>query len=150
MMGIFFSYTHIHERETDLSPHLSCSGCLLTSHLQRENDHYKPEKRRIMRSWLVGQDGLNKDDLTKALVDYHDRDILTKAKRLANQRLTDMTMGPDPYDKELNERQIPITKKELNGRTTTHKRSPQVFEELPGKGCDYIRVERYDGHHLGD
>jgi hypothetical protein len=149
-MGIFFSYTHIHERETGICPYLSCGGCLLKDHLRKENDHYKQEKRQVMRSWLAGPDGFNRDDLSKALIDYHNRDILGQATQLAHQRLKDMAMGPDPYDRELNERQVPLTKAELSGRTTMHKRSPQIYEQLPGKGYDYFRQERYDGHSLGD
>jgi hypothetical protein len=149
-MGIFFSYTHIMERETGLSPHLSCAGCLLNEVLRMEADHYKQEKRNIMRSWLVGPDGPNKNDLGKALADYHNRQIVLRAKHLADQRATDSITGQDPYDRELNERQKPLTKKELSGKTTTHHRSPEIYNQSPGTGYDYIRVERYDGHALGD
>lgn len=101
-----------------------------------------------MRSWLAGpDDGLNQDDLGKALADYHSRQIGLLAKKLADQHLEDST---NDYDREFNERQQPFTKQELNGRTTTHHRSPEIYEQLSGEGYNYIRMERYDGHNIGD
>lgn len=149
-MGIFFSYNHIFERQTGLSSYLSCAGCLLKNVLRREADHYKQEKRDIMHSWLVGPQGLNKDDLRKALADYHSRQIVLQAKQLADQYWQDSTTGDDPYDRELNERQKPFTKQELNGKMGMHRRSPQIHEKGPTSGYDYIRLERYDGHGLWD
>jgi hypothetical protein len=151
-MGIFFSYTHIFERENYLSPYLSCVGCLLIDVLRQEADHYKQKKRNIMRSWLVGSDGPNRDDLGKALSDYHNRQIEILAKKLTDQHLRDLTTGnkDDRYDRELNERQKPLTTEELSGKMGTHRRSPQIYEQLSGSGCDYIRVERYDGHGMWD
>jgi hypothetical protein len=119
-------------------------------HLRFETDHYKQEKRRIIRMWLGSPDGMNRDDLSKALADYRDRNVEHLAQQLANQRLTESTTGPDPYDREVEERQKPLTQGELSGRTTTHQRSPEVYEKLPDKAYDYFRQERYDGHRLGD
>jgi hypothetical protein len=147
-MGIFFLYTHIYEKETGLSSALPCAGCLLTSTLREEADHYKQEKRQIVRSWLNGPQGLNKDDLGKALADYHNRQIPLLAKQLGYQYLADSTTGPDPYDKELHERQKPLTKAEKSGKMGMHRRSPQIYESGPGTGYDYIRLERYDGHGM--
>ncbi|KAE9368502.1 hypothetical protein N431DRAFT_414971 [Stipitochalara longipes BDJ] len=148
LMGIFFLYTHIHEKEIGLSSALPCAGCLLTSVLREEDDHYKQEKRQIVRSWLNGPQGLNRDDLGKALADYHHRQILLLAKKLGDQHVEDSTTGPDPYDRELDERQKPLTKHEKNGKMGMHRRSPQIYESGPGTGYDYIRLERYDGHGM--
>jgi hypothetical protein len=148
LMGIFFLYTHIHEKETGLSSALPCAGCLLTSTLREEADHYKQEKKQIVRSWLTGPQGLNKDDLGKALADYHNRQIPLLAKQLGDQYLADSTTGPDPYDRELHERQKPLTKAEKSGKMGMHRRSPQIYESGPGTGYGYIRLERYDGHGM--
>jgi hypothetical protein len=148
-MGIFFAYRDVYEKNAGLSPSLNCGGCLLKGHLRTEADHYKRKKRGIMRTWLAGPGGFNKDDLGKALAEYHSRDIEGLVQLLADQRLADSTSGPDPYDREVNERQIPLTKKELSGKKGTEERSPQINEALPGNNeWEWYAQERYDGHRL--
>jgi hypothetical protein len=148
MMGIFFDYGHIVEKELGLNSALPCAGCLLTSVLREEDDHYKQEKRQIIRTWLKAPNGMgvNKDDLPRALVDYHSRQVALLAKQLVDQHLLDSTTGPDPYDRELRERQKPLTKAEKSGKMGMHQRSPQIYDSGPTTGFDYVRLARYDGH----
>jgi hypothetical protein len=148
LMGIFFFYKHVMMWETEMLSQLICSGCLLVDYLRSESDHYKLEKRRIISSWLAGPEGWNTDDLSKALADFHNRGLARRARELDDKRLRESTTGPDPYDRELNGRQRSYSKQELNGKMSMHGRSPQINEQLSGKGYDYIRVERYDGHRL--
>ncbi|PMD20946.1 hypothetical protein NA56DRAFT_540642, partial [Hyaloscypha hepaticicola] len=51
LMGIFFAYRDVYEKNAGLSPSLNCGGCLIKGHLRTEADHYKRKKRGIMRTW---------------------------------------------------------------------------------------------------
>lgn len=149
MLAVFFSYKEIFETQK-FGQDLCCLGCRLTSILRGERDHYKHEKRRIITTWLKTSKGLNGDNLNRSLYDFVDRDIQGVARRLDQLHLQESTMGPDPYDKENNERQIPIPWERLNNKRGTQYRSPTIKEKLPDTngGVDWWRAARYDGHGM--
>lgn len=130
-MGVFFSINNARvDPATGQEKHPQCYGCLLTYYLRRETDHYKTEKRRIVKQWLREDDGTtvtwNTTDLHKAIEDYELNNIEQMAADLDELRQKEMTQGPDAYDKETQERQRPLTEREARGKRGGHLRSPDV------------------------
>lgn len=149
-----------------------CYGCRLTYALRREYDHYKDNKRFIIREWLselkFEEDNSgpvpkvkktrewNRNDLRKAVeVDYYMHDIEQLAADLDGLRQRDMTIvsedNPHPYDRETKERQRPLHISETRGLTGTGGRAPDVLKEkeferitLNPVGADNVQWYRRD------
>lgn len=137
LIGMFFSYKDI--QDLDLfgasSTHntgLNCLGCKITDYLRREKDHYKSEKRKIIRRWLYNGVHWNDNDLDKAILDFNARNIIDKADALDRQRMLDMnhTRPSHCRDHEFDERQNPLTFHEMNRKNEIALRqSPLVSDK---------------------
>ncbi|KAH8679834.1 hypothetical protein BGZ60DRAFT_554388 [Tricladium varicosporioides] len=130
-LGIFFHYPTqlLHKQrlcgDFDLAQDYYCLGCLLTHYLDNEADHYKVEKRNMIGRWLCDDETgeYNKTDLTKAIEEFDEKDILRDAQDIDDKRLFYiMRYG---YDKETEERQKPRNQAEL-AKHGDKKRSPLV------------------------
>ena len=142
---------------------MTCLGCLLTNHLNSEPDHYKREKRDIIKDWLYNEPGgWNHDDLAKAIEDFAVLNVEQQARSLDKLRYLEMhpfqkgvmnklrsigirpsQEGYMPVDHEYQEGQVPLTKQEL-GRLGMKTRSPTVHEK---HGMDYSRKFSH-GHSI--
>jgi hypothetical protein len=152
-MGVFFSIPHARpDPVTGRLQHPECYGCLLTFHLRREQDHYKTEKRRLIKEWLIEHDEIantatwNTTDLSKALEDYEFHNIEQMAANLDQQRYMEKTYGSDPYDKETQERQKPRTARELNNRRGNPLRSPDVVKSKAEEKAYFANDDSYKWH----
>ncbi|KAH6669417.1 hypothetical protein B0J14DRAFT_703371 [Halenospora varia] len=134
-LGIFFHYpTQLLHKQSlrgdfDLAQDYYCLGCLLTHHLDNEEDHYKVDKRNMIGRWLCDDETgeYNKNDLTRAIEEFDEKDILRDAQDLDDERLFHiMRYG---YDKETEERQKPRNRAEL-AKHGDKKRSPLVSAKL--------------------
>jgi hypothetical protein len=106
---------------------------MLTFWLNSEVDHYKREKRGIIRNWLhTPFSGWNDNNLPKALEDFSVLDIKSQAEGLDRRRYRDMNPSrkgvATPVDHEYNEHQVPLTGAEL-GRIGMKNRSPEVTDK---------------------
>lgn len=50
-LGVYFSYSMIRAFNLDDSDTPTCMSCKLVQYLDRENDHYKMEKRKVIQKW---------------------------------------------------------------------------------------------------
>ncbi|KUJ24369.1 uncharacterized protein LY89DRAFT_679531 [Mollisia scopiformis] len=163
-MGIFFPGWRGVELSSDRQQQRSlpaCYGCRLTFLLRRDTDHYKVEKRRIIKTWLMIDDKTwNTDNLRKSIEDYELLGIEELAANLDEKRKKHMTLSPknpDPYDRETQERQVPYTDHECSGKQGGRWRSPDV-NEWKNEEFAYINNpkewsmcfsrfhEKYEGH----
>lgn len=166
-MGVFFDIRLARDNNlTNRVEHPICYGCHLTKALREEADHYKAQKRRIVKRWLREEERdpytdeivatWNTTNLGKAIEDFHLKEIEVMAQCLDDQRASDMTRGRDPYDRETQERQRPYTEKETRGRRGFYLRSPDV-NAWKHEEAAFIRGgpdwqwhaqshDKYDGH----
>lgn len=141
-----------------------CLGCKLASFLEDEPDHFKLAKRTIMKRWLsmdgVGEDAAarNLDNLPLAISDFTSRSIRRLGRILDGKRKKHIqVMG---YDKETEEKQIPIDPKILRARRGNFLGAPKVGDwtalEASLKAAEKdpslaqwqrYRGDRYDHHH---
>ena len=142
VLGKFFYYGQIRDAMMDgtlnQSPStITCLGCMLTNYLNSEIDHYKREKRDIIRSWLHSPfTGWNHNNLPKALDEFAGLNIEERAEDLDKWRYQEMhpseeamKRGVMSVDHEYNEGQVPLTRDEL-GRLGKKNRSPEVTEKF--------------------
>lgn len=135
-MGVFFPYDpYTMNRNVQVKTTLQeCLGCKLTYCLRRETDHYKSQKRCIVKQWLREADGTwNTTDLRRAIEAYEYHGVEEMARDLDEERFLDMTEGPDPYDRETEERQRDLTHDETKGKRGGFLRSPEVCESKAGE-----------------
>ncbi|CZS95406.1 hypothetical protein WAI453_011355 [Rhynchosporium graminicola] len=143
LFGIFFKYGDLYDLQAfnenkTREANLTCLGCKLKFIFFFERDHFKREKRRLMRAWLhsgpVGDDQgeWNTADLRKALSDFHTRRIILKADALDQKRLEAMNMPNRKlrHDPEYDARQTPIPYQSY-GKHGFQKRSPTA--DVPEK-----------------
>jgi hypothetical protein len=133
--GIFYAYTQIRQAKylnllDSPRPSVRCLGCTLTASLYAEDDHYKLLKRRIIRKWLEDEDGLNTNELQRALVEFDEKDIMQDVQALDELRFAHMHTGPadDRFDREYADRQRELTRAEL-GRLGLKNMAPHIDDE---------------------
>lgn len=135
-----------------------CWGCRLTQRMNGEPDHYKDLKNGIINRWLRNHDNtFNHDDLPKAIADFPDRDIARDGRRLESRRAKELRdLG---YDREFEEKQIPIHRSTLMSKRGGHTRSMMIHEWAQEKrqrhlectdpvaaGWSYSNMKRYHMH----
>jgi len=122
---------HSHHGTSDGSePHISCAGCLLNGVLRKEADHYKQEKRDIMRSWLVGPDGLNKDDLARHLQTATvDKSYFKPSSLLISTWQIRQLLWPVWQRTQWAAKAYHY--EERSGKTTALQRSPEIYNQAP-------------------
>ena len=149
-LGIFFYYDEIRQASNlgliGAQLQLKCMACRLAEVLNNESDHYKLEKRVIIKEWLrdeYDEDAWNDNNMPKALEDFYARDVVEKAKKLDLRRwrktkLRHKLFRRDPavhwqyaqWDREFEERQIPLRECEKT-RLGWKNRSPTVESKDP-------------------
>jgi hypothetical protein len=121
-LGIFFGYAEFHTFDIGQSPHMICWGCKLTHVLNTERDHYKADKRAVLRQLLSvlaeDYDELNTTDLNAFIENLSLRlstgermsENLARAIQIKRERV----MEKYGNDREIEERQMKLKKSELN------------------------------------
>jgi hypothetical protein len=131
--GVFYPFTEIWNlNHWNIAP--TCLGCKLTDHLRFEKDHYKLHKRDIIRHWVRDTGvGWNQTNIKKCIHDFTTKNVARQAEKLDDLRLAYMTTGIGPlentYDRERDERQVPLQPHELQHKLGGHSRSPLVTDK---------------------
>ena len=135
LLGIFYSFTEIREaRNLGLLNRpqsvVRCLGCMLTADLEAEQDHYKLIKRRIIAKWLQDDEGLNTNNLPRALEEYDEKNINEDIQSLDELRFKHMHYGPSHqrFDREHAERQNELSREE-KGRLGMKNVAPHIGDE---------------------
>lgn len=153
-MGIFYHFEYLKPRPYEPP---RCMGCWLQGVLDEERDHYKVKKRSVIGKWLTNTPGFkgrhtdyNTSNITLALKEFHERNILDEATILEEVRWNDVEgearglfdrAGKPIRDRELRERQIPITERERKQKVGMRWRSPQI-----GDTVEHACNDRLDHH----
>ena len=132
MPGVFYHYSVLRDYKELPENGQPCLGCMLTSYLNAEADHYKRQKMEIINQWINGgtnADGIlitNTDDLGKLLSDFDDKGILSKATKLDQRRASFIERRG--YDKETQEVQKPVTAQVNRSRRGDFLSAPMIGE----------------------
>ena len=149
-LGTFFHYDDIRQAANlgliGAQLQLKCMACRLIEVLDNETDHYKREKRAIIKHWLkddYDDGGWNIMNMPKALTDFTDRNVAVEARKLCRKRWNKVhrrhkLFAQDPilyaqygqWDREYDERQTPYSRDE-KGRLGLKNRSPTVHGKDP-------------------
>jgi hypothetical protein len=162
-LGIFFDYPEIrpyilaHATRAQPPP-VRCLGCKITAYLNSETDHYKIQKRSIVRSWLDNEDhSINENNLPKFVADFVRNDVKGQARTLddTNQRHIEQY----GYSKETLETQKPMSDKVKRANRGDFTASPKVGEwqselylrkqkerDPESAKWNWYRADRYQGH----
>jgi hypothetical protein len=121
IQGIFFGYAEYRDFSIDQTTHMTCWGCKLTHVLDSKTDHYKSQKREVLRKLLFvpDQDGLNTTDL-KAFIsnmetpEAYNGHFLSRNLARDIQRKRELVRQKFGNERELQERQRKIKESEKN------------------------------------
>ena len=85
--GVYFQYIRLRAFYNDNTPP-SCLGCDLIDYLDNEVDHFKQEKRALIKSWLFSEvdQSWNTENVLKALSDFEMNEIEAEAEQLDRLR----------------------------------------------------------------
>lgn len=152
---MFFSYKDIRNYNlfgpsATTNSGLNCLGCKITHYLRLEHDHYKSDKRKIVRRWLYNGQEWNDNDLDKALLDYEARGIMYKADDLDRKRDLDMnhTRLAHCIDHEYDERQNPIVERwGMAKHNIANRQSPLVSNKDMDSESNPWNWHRMDRRH---
>ncbi|PQE21773.1 ribosomal L36 protein [Rutstroemia sp. NJR-2017a WRK4] len=151
--GVYFNYAQIRKYQLDSVDHPRCMGCILSDYLDIEEDHYKREKRTIIKRWLYHPDmwndgeeefGMwNQTDLLRAIEDFEKKGVVGAAHKLDLKRLR------ASIDHETHEvqRPLPVATEGRRGAhgiqapTTTDK-----LDQISHKQWDWFRGDRINAH----
>ncbi|KAM3069344.1 hypothetical protein ACMFMG_010847 [Clarireedia jacksonii] len=154
--GVYFNYAQIRKYQLDPIDRPRCMGCMLSDYLDLEEDHYKRQKRTIIKRWLYHVDewndteekfGLwNQTDLSKAIGDFEKRGVIGAAHKLDTQRMRAMQQGADHEYHEI-QRPLPVVTEGRRGAhgvqapTTTDKPLENLYKQWA-----WFREDRIDAH----
>lgn len=131
-LGIFYFYDEIRWAELDGRAHsepasMKCLGCMLVDELDAEADHFKAQKRLILRKWVYDGVDVNNFNLPKLLEDFDEKHIRFEAEKLNYIRMK--TTQKNGFDKETEDRQRPLNRREL-GRHGIKYISPTYADKI--------------------
>ncbi|KAI9648289.1 hypothetical protein NHQ30_002921 [Ciborinia camelliae] len=163
-LGLYFSYNMIRLFKLDDQDRPMCMGCKLADYLAMERDHYKHEKRVIIKRWLWDLSLINEDptitgdwntqNLPKFLRIFRrtqGRHVLQMAQMLDIIRKNNEQKA-QPEFHETDEVQRPINYQALGRRGHYELRAPTVQEKKAIEGgkihkeWDCFRRDRINGH----
>lgn len=163
LLGVYFSYAMIRNFKMSDQDTPTCMACKLAVYLSGESDHYKIEKRSIMKKWCWDYTIINEDTniqgdwntaYLKHFIDVYAQrtqghHVREKARKLDAMRLRDEA---NQIFHETDEVQRPISQQALGRRGHYGIRAPTVNEKMAIEGnlldkqWDGFRGDRVNGH----
>jgi hypothetical protein len=151
--GVYFNYAQIRKYQLDSVDRPRCMGCMLSDYLDSEEDHFKMEKRSIIKRWLyypnmwnddAEQFGMwNQTDLPKAIEDFKKKGVIGAAHQLDIKR----TRGQIDHETHEVQRPLPV---ETGGRRGAHGiQAPRTTDKPTGisnKQWNWFRGDRINAH----
>ncbi|ESZ98090.1 hypothetical protein SBOR_1469 [Sclerotinia borealis F-4128] len=161
--GLYFSYGMIRNFKMDNQDRPTCMACKLIEYLDMESDHYKIEKRTIIKHWCWDYSLTNEDP--RVIGDWNTQNLprfLRAFRRTQGQRvkrlarlLDSIRESEERYRQifhETDEVQRPINHQALGRRGHYGIRAPTVDEKKAiesgrlQREWDYFRTDRINGH----
>ncbi|KAL3422115.1 hypothetical protein PVAG01_06271 [Phlyctema vagabunda] len=122
LLGIFYDYPQIRQFRLDGIPMLVCLGCKLLGTLDREADHYKSQKQKILNvKWLKNSRGDTEPLLSQIVTEARLSRGYRYAGLLDDLRGQDLAQGRDEEDQPA-QRPLP----QSLGKHYWYHQSPQV------------------------
>jgi hypothetical protein len=151
--GVYFNYAQIRKYQLDRVDCPRCMGCMMSDYLDCEEDHYKKQKRSVIKKWLYHPDVWNDDeeefgvwnqtDLSKAIEDFEKKGVVGAAHKLDIRRMR------DSIDHESHEVQRPLSV-ETEGRRGAHGIQAPTTSDKPTEAFHqqwaWFRGDRINAH----